>query len=324
MIEQPQLLLPFRSARKIRQLTDRGVIEKKSYPITTIPKHKHANRSDLQYKHVHGPTSWMVDIAFIASRGEVIQATEDDPGKMEKEVKAKRASIVLICIHCNSRFVVARILKKQGQEFIYPILKDLTQSKLPCDTIISDADPSISAAIKRIPAIKQHIIYNMSDPNNVLHTALSLIDRFTRTLRDMLYNMSRQATDKHIPFAFNEDVLNDILEIYNTTPHAGITKDMQLQISPVEMISYPELQEQYIKAITQKNTNYIHDRIAYDFKPGDIVYVYQPQRPFLKRRNDVEDYPYKVLACNGGRYILQNTYSNIIIQRPRSYLVQTK
>ena len=314
-------LVPFRTANKIKALSRRGLIDPApAYQLRPVPRYQPAKQQRMSYAHVHGLGTWMVDVAFFANKGQIIQATEDNPQLLDQERKRKHIVTCLICIHCNSRFAHVRIMNGHAGKDIQPVLKELTQLSpspsggwtLPCDTVISDADPSIAHAVKRVPRITRHITYNMSDNSYVTHSMLAIIDRFTRTLRDMLFTADVDLTPK---------TLQELVHIYNNAPHATLSRVMRFEVTPTDMITHLPLQEEFIRRVSAANVAK-SGALTNAFNVGDIVYVYQPPHPFIKRRNTVEDYPYRVLAVRGGRYLLQSTHTGRQIERPRSYLVR--
>ena len=318
-------LLPFRSKTKVKALINRGLVEPAyhidSYPVylyQPMPKYiAKKQRPGNEYKHIHGDKTWMVDIAFISVSGEVIQAATEEQVETLAEEHPREIKIVLICIQCNSRFVAATIIPDRRADTLYPYIKQLTdQLDCPCDTIISDDDASLASAIASIPAIKKgrHIAYNMSNTKYTIHSLLAPIDRFTRTLRDMLFNCK---------LPLDNTLLKRLIRIYNYTPHSTLSRVMGFAVTPKDMLSNIKLQHEFMRRIQAYNTN-VFDTINDEFKKGDIVYVYQPPQPFGKRRNTVEDYPYVIVDNHGGRYTLRNTRTNVVIERPRSYLVRLR
>ena len=268
--------IPFRTAQKVKQLAQRQLIPQAPfYPLKPVPRYVAKEHRHQQYQHVHGLGSWMVDVAFFADGGQLIQASEDHPEMLEQEERQKRINRVLICIHCNSRYVHAVIIPNEQWTTIFDYgIKYITQLGFPCDTIISDADKSLASAVRRIPRLR-HIVYNMSDPNNVQHSSLAIIDRFTRTLRDMLFTADISITPQ---------TLAQLIHIYNNTPHTTLTKVMGFEVTPLDMISNPPLQEEYVRRIQAANISK-SGALSHAFNIGDEVYVYQPRNPFLKRRN---------------------------------------
>ena len=321
----PANYTPFRTASKIKTLAQRGLIDPAPYYILKpIPRYKATKQQRLAYSHVHGLGTWMVDISFFRNKGEVIQGMDDANAAggfadEEEEMAALSQSFetptgwrILICIHCNSRYVYAKLLRDTTAKSIQPVLKTISQSSMPCDTIISDADRSIADAIRRVPKIKQHIVHNMSDNNYTNHSMLAIIDRFTRTLRDMLFTAQVDLTP---------ETLAELLNIYNNTPHSTLTKVMGFETTPTDMITHLPLQEEYVRRVMVSNMSK-YGALTNTYRVGDIVYVYQPHTPFVKRRNTVMDYPYRITAIKGGRYYLQCLNDGSEIQRPRSYLIK--
>ena len=233
-------LLPYRSQQKVKALVQRHLVPPHSY-YQPIPKYiAKKQRPQQEYMHIHGERTWLVDVAFIASHGEVVQAAKGDDEALKRECKTKYVNIILICLHANSRVVCAARLPNRTAKSIANCLKWLSQrQKCPCDTVISDADESIAKAVKMVPNIKNHVVYSMSAPATTIHTALALIDRFTRTFRDMLFNSKLTLT--------NNDVLRELIQLYNNTPHATLSRIMGFDVTPDEMISNIDLQHEFMR-----------------------------------------------------------------------------
>ena len=242
----------------------------------------------------------------------------------DRILEENRCKIVLLCVHCNSRFAQAFVIKDQKALTLIPCLK-LLQRKYKCDTVISDAQASIAKAITLINRYAlfghddrglKHIKLNMSAGNNkYFHTMLSLVDRMCRTLRDMIYN----AKFNNPRLEVDNGLLYRLCEIYNNVQHDRLSEVMGFPITPEQMFKYKSVQEEFVRRASAHNYR-IRD-INRGLPEGEIVRVRNAPAPFKKRRNTVEDDEYEVLAYDG-RYWLRNLTTGNIGRYLRSQIVR--
>ena len=107
-----------------------------------------------------------------------------------------------------------------------------------------------------------------------LHSSLGLVDRFIRTIRDMLFNAELQIT----PLAIKEMVRQ-----YNNAPHTTLSKYIGFDVSPL-MVQQDKNKEEYI--VMKINNENIQTRMRYDFDIpiGSKVKVYNEKDVLGKRR----------------------------------------
>ena len=107
-----------------------------------------------------------------------------------------------------------------------------------------------------------------------LHSSLGLVDRFIRTIRDMLFNAELQIT----PLAIKEMVRQ-----YNNAPHTTLSKYIGFDVSPL-MVKQDKNKEEYI--VMKINNENIQTRMRYDFNIpiGSKVKVYNEKDVLGKRR----------------------------------------
>ena len=107
-----------------------------------------------------------------------------------------------------------------------------------------------------------------------LHSSLGLVDRFIRTIRDMLFNAELQIT----PLAIKEMVRQ-----YNNAPHTTLSKYIGFDVSPL-MVQQDKNKEEYI--VMKINKENIQTRMRYDFDipVGSTVKVYNEKDVLGKRR----------------------------------------
>ena len=297
------LPIPFRSYPKLSHMLQAGRISISDTPrVQHIPIYK--RQPQFEQKHIHGKKTWMMDFMFLKPDGGVLQQEEKKEAKTGK--KTRNLITVLLAIHCNSRYCEAHVVPSKSEQYVKPLILMLWHEGL-IDTLITDADASFrTVTLNRLyqDSLLKHIIYNVDalEKQNVLyaHRYLALIDRMSKTLRDMLFNC--KVSDPS--FTLTEQSLQSIIRIYNTTPHSTLTNIMRFPVTPVQMLRYDVLQDEFIRRVMSQNqSNAIYSR---DVKVGDMVYLHQPRALGLKRRNNVEDDPYEVIYIQHGTYKLSN------------------
>ena len=320
------------------------------------PKYVRKVQRRYEFQHVHDRDTWMMDVAFISKnlhQGEgsrrssaeeqeknmalldAVQAERllEDNGDTdmarrtqrivaynEKERKVKQShELVVILLHCTSRFALAWILPSRKAANFQQYLQSAFDAGVRIGTLITDGELGIIKAVRdynaqQPPSFRiNHIVHNMSDPNT-FHTQLAPIDRFVRTLRDMFFNLGQ--LDHNLKL--NRDVLQYVIHFYNRTYHATLSKLMGFKITPIQVFKSWRLQDEITRRISS------HNYMAVDFdSPLSTVYVYQPPQPLRKRRTPYKNDVYEVKRAppSKGRYIVRNTRNNDESEELRSHLV---
>ena len=258
-----------------------------------------------------------LDIRFNQYEQQLLQRdrTRDDREKAERLLEARDAFPVLLFIHCNSRLARAFLLpsRRHRIEDIKPCFQVMLNTyRNRFKVIITDAAREFPRVCRDLNLT--HIALNMSSPDNY-HTMLAPLDRFCRTLRDMLYNLKRQ----HVVASLGQPILNKCCEVYNNISHDTLTKVLGFNCSPQECFDNRPVETEFIRRLTARNYNRGHD----NFIQEEEVFIYQPREPFKKRRNNVLDDSYSVVGTDRGRYVLRNnnnpTDSRLL---PRSWFVR--
>ena len=297
-------LVPFRSKHKVSTRADLP---------PPIPKYMSKHQRKLTLHHIHGPKTWMIDFMTVEGLH------------------------ILNVIHCNTRFWVPNITKDETAESVLNCIRALVDNVrcdwskgIIIDTLISDAAKAFTTtrAIRQLCQSLhiQQIVYNMKqggvqvlpfpkDPTtSQYHNQLSIIDRISRTLRDMIFTVRRTKPW----FQLDNRELQKLADIYNHTPHDTLSKTMGFDVSPFNAFHNRRLQDEIVRRWTIANYN-IMDKPAFQFADeGSIVYLYAPKELFEKRRSSVEPIPYRIIARNSGNYIIQRidgTGEPITVQR---------
>ena len=309
-------VLPFRSSRKLSyQLQNQSISINDALRVREIPKYMPKYQQGLSLKHVHGKKTWMMDFIFIKGEGEVIQPDEETK-KTDTAPRFRNQQVILLRLHCNSRYCEANIVPSKAEEYVKPVVLMMLHSGR-MDTLITDADTSFNTtALNRIYQgghVINHIIFNMDELQKTYafpHTLLAPIDRMARTLRDMIYNCKRMDT----AFRLTDESLQQILKIYNNTPHSTLTKIMGFPCTPLQVLTYEVLHDELIRRLNTKNHITATSSATTSVKVGDEVYLHQPHAFNLKRRNTVEDDVYIVREITGGKYVLVNSRNPSIVK----------
>ena len=141
-----------------------------------------------------------------------------------------------------------------------------------------------------------------------LHSSLGLVDRFIRTIRDMIFNAELQIT----PLAIKEMVRQ-----YNNAPHTTLSKYIGFDVSPL-MVQQDKNKEEYI--VMKINKENIQTRMRNDFNipVGSNVKVYNEKDVMGKRRVIAREG--EVVGRNGVMYKVK---TNLGIEIMPRYKIQT-
>ena len=262
-----------------------------------IPVWNRKLASKLSLHHQHGPRTWMCDHFFIKGDGEVIQ--EGDTADV----------IILAFLHVNSRLFHAYIVPDKSLNAFFEVLQYFIIPHLPYETVFPDwirnnnlslMDTLLCDAAFDRQGIKGWLeqrgvkIISKNIKRTKDHSFLSPIDRMARTLRDMIFNAKRS----NPAFKFNDETLKLLCRLYNATAHATLTKIMGFKVCPNDVFMHLDLQDEIMRRIYLQNFKTSTSSKFNNVRAGSIVYLHQPHQFGKKRRLNVEETPYKVIAMN--------------------------
>ena len=303
----PQELYPYRSYRKLRDAPDHTVLYR-------IPKWIPKRQKAWGYAHVHGFGTWMADIIFIGLEDQELTAIQESYLRQHPRVRIQTRHLkLLVCIHCNSRYAVAYRLPDMSIGSIREALDRLHDSNLrgSCTTLITDAQGSIQPNREKW---QHHIRINMSDPHET-HNYLSLVDRFGRTLRDMLFNVRIQGPP-HLRITMA--LIDRLIEIYDTTPHTTLSTVMGFPVTPWDAFRHAELQEEIVRRVSGRN----YDLNMVPPAHGAPVFIKHQGDKFAKRRNSVADDLFRVRGRPAtGAFDLENVRTGEVDRYRRTQFV---
>ena len=199
-----------------------------------------------------------------------------------------------IFIGTNNHYAVAYPLANKSTVAVKSTLTQFINKYHPVK-LTSDQESSFISNMKLLSEnrCQMHVI---TDQN---HSALGIIDRFIRTLRDMNIPTAkgiRQSHDiKYKSISINR--MNKLLDIYNSTYHSRI------KCSPQQMFDNPDLERDYIfdqldKRDKQQNIKDLH------LTEGSFVRYIIPRANGRKKRYQYSHECYKIANVNGNMYTL--------------------
>jgi len=180
-----------------------------------------------------------------------------------------------IFIGTNNRYAVAYGLPNKKATSIHQTLEKFINEYHP-SKLTSDQEPGfLDKNNLQLLTDNKVLVQTVPDQN---HSALGIIDRFIRTLRDMntpVEKGRRQSHDEKYTF-ISEDRMTKLLNVYNKSYHTSI------KCSPVQMFKDSKLEKEYIMKMYDK-----YDRQQkiknFDLKDGWFVRFIVPKNTKKKR-----------------------------------------
>ena len=187
----------------------------------------------------------------------------------------------LMFININTRKAYSYPLVGKGAKTIIEAFNKFIDDVKNVYSITSDQDPAYLSN-EFLDYIKsKNIIYRTTEDNN--HNVLGIINRFMRTIRDMI------GENRYIA----EDEMKSLIEAYNETPHKSLNNR-----APNDITENDEME--YIKKMSKNN--------PYDYKPDDrvrIVNIDGPSWAKAKRRSRVSKEAYIVDSKIGNQFMIK-------------------
>ena len=203
----------------------------------------------------------------------------------------KGYKFILIVIDVFSRYVDAVMIKSKNIEDCINALEIILDfNKITPDIIMSDSESSFLSEKFQDFLAKKNIIHDVVVLDD--HSALSVLDRFCRTLRGRLNKLfiGRGSTEW----------VNDLSKIIYTE-HRGI-----LNFTPSQILNNPKIQEAIMELNHEKNKKNIAMKEDDKFKVGDKVRVFIKDK--FKKGSDPSYTAevFKILEKSGKNYTLSN------------------
>jgi hypothetical protein len=130
-------------------------------------------------------------------------------------------------------------------------------------------------------------------------TALGIIDRMVRTLRDMAYYKRVQE--------ITPPVMNELLRYYNLAPHKVLSDIMEFDVRPLDVENDQLLESEIIRRLIAQNHD-IKNKQGFMLPVGSRVEVYNEKNSLgSKRRSAIRGSSWAVDSFNGGFFSLRNS-----------------
>ena len=188
-------------------------------------------------------------------------------------------------------------------------LDELIKSGLKINMLITDYETAWRGKEANRFYLQNNIIHEAVNVSVYGHSRLGILDRFVRTLRDMIQTAN-----------INEDDPNKLLElveIYNNTKHRTLSKYLGKPTTPQQVLKDAELEAQLTRAISSDNWKTSH-QAGYKIPVGNMVVVKETRNKALSkiRANALRD-EWEVIDNVGQKYTLMNpkTYEEITVFR---------
>ena len=142
-----------------------------------------------------------------------------------------------------------------------------------------------------------------------LHSSLALVDRFIRTIRDMIFTAGYKLT----PLAIKEMVRQ-----YNNAPHSTLSKWIGFPVSPI-MVQKDKNKEEYIVMKINKANVATKLKFGFDLSIGSRVKVFNEKATLGKRRQICREGV--IVGRQGVLYRVKTNYGEELIPRYKLDLV---
>jgi hypothetical protein len=174
-------------------------------------------------------------------------------------------------------------LNSKSAEDVLSQLKSFVREYKPA-SLTSDEEKACISKIVLKSLEKHHVDGNIITEQR--HTALSILDRFVRTIRD--YGRKNKP--------FTDEKLKHFIKDYNNSEHSGIG------MKPVDMTKEKELEYIYFKLQQQGD---IESQKGYQLKIGNKVRYIEPRKALRKTRYKVTPFYYVITDIEGSKYTLE-------------------
>jgi hypothetical protein len=215
-----------------------------------------------------------------------------------KRDKDRFKAFFFVLINTNTHYGHAYPMDdKSSSEIIRCLEKAWDDTGHHIRSIVCDDEAGFSAA-ETEQWYKAHKVSCKVIPDSN-HTALAIVDRFIRTLRDMnTPTIKTERTSDDPKYRdFTEKRMNKLLKIYNETLHKGTGE------KPVDMKDDREKETKYIikRLYGQERRHKIKD---YELEEGNFVRYIIPRDKMKKARYKVTPEAYQIKGRDGHSYII--------------------
>ena len=264
----------------------------KKHPGVSLKRLKAVNKKRPKDKNPHDPKSYYYPIFSNHPYSFQLDLLEQSHNRDQNEYPA----YYVIIINVNTKYAYAIPIEDKKQDTIHDVLKDFIENHRVITFVCDEEGALQSKKVIDMLSKKKVAIKFINDQR---HSALAVVDRFIRTLRDMntpTVHTQRQSNDPKYR-DFSKHRMEKLLNIYNTTKHSSTGH------TPKEMEEDINLEKKYIikKLYEVNRRKKITD---YDLEPDTFVRYILPKDPKKKRRFKISPEAYKISHKEGNAYVL--------------------
>ena len=229
-------------------------------------------------------------------------------------------------IHGNSRYAIlkpASLNTVESEEDIYEFkpydvknafnwvktLTDLINQGIKISMLITDYETAWRGKEANRFYLQHNIQHEAVNVSVYGHNRMGILDRFVRTLRDMIQTANIDENDPN--------KLLELVDIYNRTQHRTLTKYLRKPTTPQQVLNDEELETQLTRAISSDNWSISHQP-WYKIPVGKKVVVKETRnKAFSKVRGSALRDEWEVIDNEGQKYTLMNpsTFEEITVFR---------
>jgi hypothetical protein len=271
---------------------------------TIKPKDRYWLKSGEPRKHYYYPIftpffgGFQIDL-IVSSREE----KENNKKRNQEENQPDYPPYYFVAINVNTKYAYAYPMQKKTEAEILRVLKiweddvKKVSNQNPITFISADEEPGWNTETVE-NWLKDRKIQSKLIPSD-RHSALGVVDRFIRTLRDM--NIRTEKSDKDTKDRkyrdFTPKRMKKLIDIYNHSIHSST------EMTPIDMENNPEKQKEYIikKIYEREGREKITD---FNLKEGSWVRFMIPREFGKKRRYQVSPDIVQIKKKEGHAYVL--------------------
>ena len=273
---------------------------KRKHPNVTEQQIKDVNKTRPKDSYSHEPSRYYYPV--FANHHHAFQM---DLLEQSKDRPPEYPAYFLILININTRYAHAIPTERKTKEAINEILSTFISTH-PVTSIVCDDESAFTSKIVLNTLTSHNVSLRIITEQR--HSALSIVDRFIRTLRDMntptVKTQNQSSHPKYRDFSIKR--MNKLLNIYNNTVHSALRfghGPAATNHTPAEMEQDPNLETQYITEKLyqlerrRKQTNF-------ELQPDTYVRYILPKDPHTKSRFKVSPEAYRISHRDGNAYVL--------------------
>ena len=262
----------------------------KQYPDVSEKRLRKVNSTRPKNEYPHRKSDYYYPIFSTHPYAFQMDLLEQSAGRDVQKYPA----FYIIIINVNTKYGYAIPINNKDKETIHKELKKFIEKHRMVSITCDEESAFKSKRVIELLTANKISIKFITDKR---HSALSLVDRFIKQLRDMntpTVHSKRQSDDPKYR-DFSRHRMEKLINIYNTTIHPGTG------VTPQQMEEDPLLEEKFIiKKLYQKERR--RKITDFELEPGTFVRYILPKDPNKKHRYKVSPEAYQISHKDGNAY----------------------